>query len=832
MDRITGTPNKPGKNAASLWRLPLAALLAGLLLLAGAGLRADEPYARSRDYDLQNAKISLRFDIDQRKVMGEVTHSLASLRDGLKRLAFDSVGLKILGVTLNGKPAKFETTATQLLVELASPAKAGERYEVTIRYEGRPKKGVYFVLPDKNYPDRPKEIWTQGEAEDTRYYIPIYDYPNDRLTSEMIVTVPKDWETVSNGKLISVKNAPDGMRTWDWKESLPHSSYLISLVAGEFQMSKMNARGVQVMEYVPRGKADRIPSTASRLPQMIEYFSTLLGVPYPWEKYSEAWVDDFVEGGMENTSATTQTSSLLAHPQLAAESAENSDFLISHELAHQWFGDLVTCKDWANLWLNEGFANFFETVWEEHQYGADAAAYTRWQNRNQWMNSQRDFPVPIVSRDFTDSIEHAGNTYNKAGWVLEMLRHQLGDAQFFGAMKHYLEAHRGQNVVTADLAKAIEESTGTNVDRFFDQWIYGAGAPRFQVAANYDESSKQLRLDVKQTQKVEGRVGIFQVPMEVEVTTASGKKTFPIVASKAEEHLSFTLDGAPLMVLFDKGGWVLKSLEFQKQPKDWIYQLQHADAVPDRADAVRALGLIKNDEAVIAALGEAATHDAYWAVRSEALRALGRIGGPAVQKPILAALAEPRPWVRQVAVEQMGGFRDNPAIAPQIEQIFRTDKAFRVRATALTAIAQQRPANALELLHEGVNTDSPDDRLRSAALRAMATLGDDKAVPLLLEWSAPGKPFSVRAAAIVSLGRLDKKNKEITSRLIAYLQEPYFSMRFSTIAALGERGDANAIAPLEQLLKNGDLALGNEDFIRGTIARIKTASAASSPASK
>jgi aminopeptidase N len=830
MNRTTSCEKPIAPGAVSRWRIPAVALFAAALFLAGAALRADEPYARSRDYDLQNSKISLRFDLDQRKVIGEVTHSLAALRDGLQRLAFDSVELTIESVTLNGKPARFETPASQLLINLTSPSKLGEKYEITIRYEGQPKKGLYFILPDKNYPDRPKEIWTQGEAEDTRYYIPIYDYPNDRLTTEMILTVPKAWETVSNGKLVSVSDAPGGMRTWDWRESLPHSSYLISLVAGEFQVAKLSAHNVPILEYAPRGRGDRIAPTAARLPQMIDFYSSVLGVAYPWEKYSEAWVDDFVEGGMENTSATTNTSAGLVHPQLAAESVEKSDALIAHELAHQWFGDLVTCKDWANLWLNEGFATFFETAWEEHEYGADAAAYSLWQNRNQWMSSQRLFVVPIVTRDFTDSVEYAGNVYTKGAWVLFMLREQLGAPQFYRAMNHYLEKYRGQNVVTADLAKAIEESTGTNVDRFFDQWIYGAGAPRFQVTSGYDEASKQLKLDVKQTQKVEGRVGVFQVPLEIEITTASGKKVFPIVASKAEETFSLPLDGTPLMVLFDRRGKVLKSLDFQKPAKELIYQLQHAESVPDRADALRALAQIRND-AAIAALGQAALHDPFWGVRVEALRALGRIGGPPVQNAIIAAAANEQPWIRQVAVEQMGGFRDNPAVTAQLEAIYRNDKAYRVRAAALSAIGQQKAPTAFDLLRAAAATDSPDDRLRTAALRALGTLGDDRAVPLLLEWSATGKPFPLRSAAMASLGRLDKQNKEITARLISYIQEPYFSLRFPLLAALGERGDPDAIAPLEQLLKQGDSALGNADFIRSTIARIKTA-AATTPATK
>ena len=800
-----------------------AALLLLALLAPVVALRADEPYARSRDYHLQNARIALRFDLEQRKVIGEVRHTLAALRDGLTRLAFDSVGLTVASVTVGGRPAKFETTATQLLVSLDHPAKRDEKFEVTIRYEGRPKKGLYFVLPDSNYPDRPREVWTQGEAEDTRYYIPIYDYPNDRSSTEMILTVPGDWLTVSNGRLLSVADAPGGMKTWHWRQSQPYSTYLISLVAGEFEQTKETWRDIPVTYYVPRGRSDRVGPTFAHTRAMLDFYSALVGVPYPWEQYAQAAVDEFVVGGMENITAATLTSSGLLHPQLAGETLEGSDGLVGHELAHQWFGDLVTCKDWADIWLNEGFATYFETLWEEHQYGADEAAYTLWQRRNNWMNSQRLYPVPIVTREFTDSSELAGNMYTKASWVLHMLRQKLGDAAFYRAMKLYLETYRGQNVVSADLAKAIEQATATNVDLFFDQWVYGAGAPRFEVHSSYDEAARQVKLEVKQTQKVEGRVGVFRVPIEVEILTAAGRKSYPINISQQSESFHFPADNPPLLVLFDKGNKILKSVDFSKTPKEWIYQLQNADAVPDRADAARALGDVRDNDNVVAALGAAALRDAFWGVRTESLRALGRIGGPAAQKQILAALENEKPWVRQVAVELTGIFSGDATVAGRLETILREEKTYRVRAAALTALAQQRPANALALLQTAAATDSPDDRLRVAAVRAFGTLGDDLAVPALLEWSAAGKPIGVRTAAISSLGRLDKKNGAITQKLVSYLPETYRGIRFATIGALGERGDPSAIAPLEALLSSGELSPQLERVARGVVDRLKRA---------
>ena len=368
--------------------------------LLGPLAHADEPYAPTREYELQNARIELRFDVDQKKISGQVTHTLSALREGLRQLDFDSVALTILSVRVNGKDAHFSTDPGHLHVDLDHPTKTAEKYDVVIRYEGQPKKGVYFVLPNKDYPNQPKEIWTQGEAEDTRYYIPIYDYPNDRLTWEMIATVPADWVTVSNGKLEGVADAGQGLKTWTWHQSEPASTYLISLVAGEFESSKQTWRNIPVEYYVPRGDSDRIEPTFSRTRDMLTFFSDRLGVPYPWIKYSQTAVDQFVEGGMENVSATTLTSRGLLHPVLARESLEGSDNLISHEMGHQWFGDLVTTKDWADLWLNEGFATFMAQLWEEHQYGVDNASYARWRAQAGWMRQNRLFGVPIVTREF------------------------------------------------------------------------------------------------------------------------------------------------------------------------------------------------------------------------------------------------------------------------------------------------------------------------------------------------------------------------------------------------------------------------------------------------
>ena len=803
-------------------RASVAAMALVIAALLGVTVRADRPYAPSRDYHLQNVRVSLRFDLNQRKVIGEVTHTLSTLRDGLTHLDFDCAELTVSSARVNGKDAPFDLRDDKLSVQLPQPAKAGTKFEVELKYEGKPTSGLYFILPDKDNPGRAKEVWTQGEAEDTHHYIPIYDYPNDRTTSEMILTVPADWLTVSNGKLLSVQDAAGGQKTWTWRQSLPVSTYLISFVAGEYTEKKDSWRNIPVTYSVPRGTEDTLEPTFRNTKAMLDFFSERFGVVYPWEQYAQTTVDDFVASGMENVSATTLATRDVLHAPLASERPEAVDSLISHEMTHQWFGDLVTCKDWTNTWLNEGFATFGASLWEEHFYGADASSYAYWRGQNAWMQSKELYPIPIVTREINDSVEYEGNVYDKAGWVIQMLRTQMGDEAFFRALKHYLEAYRLQNVVSADLAKAIEESSGRNVDQFFDQWIYGAGAPRFTVRSSYDEPQKKVTLSVKQTQKVEGHVGLFRVPIGVAITTASGEKIFPIEVSKADETFTFPVDGTLLMVLFDKGDKILKSVDFQKSPEEWMRQLKTAQDVPDRADAAFALGNLRDNEAAVSALGEAAQHDKFWGVREQALRSLGRINSPSAKKQVLAALSNDQPWVRVVAVEQLGKDRTDEDVAKRLQNIYKDDKAYSVRGAALQSLALDKAPNAESLLEKALAASSPEDVLKRAALRAMGSLADTSAVPALMEWSSPGKRSDLRGAAIGSLGRVDLKNHEITTRLISYLNEPSFDIRFAAIFALGRRGDPAAIEPLEAMLKTGQLSIGVPHAVENLIAQLKT----------
>jgi len=813
---------KSGIKRTLVRSMSLAVLFCITVVCGSLSLRADEPYARSRNYDLRHSRIALRFDLEGRKIIGDVTHTVTLLRENLDQVSFDSVGLQIQSVKVNKNEVKFETTEKDLIVHLPKNAKLGDKYEIEIKYEGKPTKGLYFILPDKDYPNRPKQIWTQGESEDTRYYLPTYDYPNDRLTTETILTVPSDWLTISNGKLISTSDAGAGMKTWTWRESQPSSTYLFTVVAGELVELKDSWRGIPVTYYAPKDRGDRLATNYNRTPAMIDFFSKKLGVDYPWEKYAQSMVDDFVAGGMENSSATTNTASSLRNPKLVPEYPMDSDGLISHELGHQWFGDLVTTKDWGNIWLNEGFATFMEFMWTESHYGKDEGDYERWDSMRVWFPQHNLYAKPIVRRDFDDSSEFDGNAYGKGALVLYMLRHQLGDEAFYAGLKHYLEVNRGKNVVSADLAKAIEEATHTNVDQFFDQWVYGAGAPKFEISYQYDVDKKQVALRVKQMQKVEGRVGLFTVPVDVEITNTTGPKLYPITVSKADETFSLASSSSPQMVIFDKGSQVLKSSEFKKENQEWFYQLKNASALADRADAAVALGKLKGNDEAAAALGTALRNDKGRGLRIVAARSLGELGSPAAAKELLSSLSSiTEADLRSAIVQALGSFKDNAEVVAKLEAVAKKDDSYRAQAAALQALGKMKYAGAYEILVATVAGESPDGYLREAALRGLGSLGDDKAVPLLREWAAPGKDFDSREAAIGSLARLKKDDKEITQQIAGYLNEPHFPIRIAAIFALGTRGDASAIPALEALLHSNELSIEMAPMIKGQIEHLK-----------
>jgi aminopeptidase N len=767
------------------------ALLLSLLLVpafAQSPYLEKPTYARSRDFDLQHLKLDLSFDLAARKILGTATLRVAPLDGDLREISLDSSELAIDGISIAGKPAAFRLGGDKLYVALDRQYPAGTALEIAVRYHAQPRRGLFFVLPDKFHPNRPKQIWADGDTAggNNRFWFPGYDFPNDKTTTEMIVTVPSGWQTLSNGKLAGVtENKGAGTTTFHWSQEKPMSTYLVSLVAGEFDKGQ-DKWTVPVEYYVPRGRGADIPRTFGRTVDMLQFFSDHVA-PYPWAKYDQSMVDTF-GGGMENTSATTEGANAILDARDFEDRKPNTDGLIAHEMAHQWFGDLVTCADWRHTWLNEGFATYFEALWEEHASGRDVFDWKELHaGRNIVAFSSRASVVPHNGEEGGGAY---GLIYNKGGWTLQMVRGQLGDARFWKAIQYYVKKYSYQNATTSDFVEAIAEATGQDLEWLFDQYVYQPGHPQFEVAWDYDAGTRLLHLAVQQTQQS----APFQIPIEIEALGDSGAQTFHINVGKKSEDFYFGVTESPRTVLFDPRDIILKAINFKKPAAEWTWQLEHAPRALNRAEAALALGA-----GGTAALEHAGASDPFYGVRIDAAESLGRIHTEAVRPALLKMLADQSREVRAVAAGALGGLAKNAGTIDRLMQMARTDESPAVRRTALQAAARLKPDQGLDLFKPFLTMDPPNSQMRAAAVSALQSIGSDAVVPLILE-ASNDENDNVRQNALRALAAVGKGRQDVMDRLLQALdEETERGDRQTAIFALMQRGDRSAIAPLERV---------------------------------
>ena len=770
--------------------------------LAVAGAFAQNPYnevpnyGRSRDFDLQHLKLELSFDLESRNLLGTATLTVAPLSGDVRELSLDSAGLEIDSVTSAGRKLAFRTEEQKLIVSLDRQYASGTAVAVTVHYSAHPARGLFFVFPDKFHADRPKQIWANGDTAggNNRYWFPGYDFPNDKTTTEMLVTVPNGWLALSNGKLAG-KTEGKGGTTFHWVQEKPISTYLISLVAGEFDHGE-DAWQVPVEYYVPHGRGGDIPRTFGRTVDMLQFFSDHIA-PYPWAKYAQAMVDTF-GGGMENVSATTEGAAAIIKERDFEDQKPRTDGLIAHEMAHQWFGDLVTCADWRHTWLNEGFATYFEALWEEHAYGRDVFEFKEY-TAGRGITSQTSpaSVVPPTGQNADNPASAYGLIYNKGGWTLNMVRGQLGDARFWKAIQHYANKFALRTATTGDFVEAITESTGQDLEWLFDQYVYRPGFPDFEASWDYDAGARMAHLSLKQTQKAAGKAALFDVPLEVEILGKGEPRTHTIRANREAQDFYFAADAKPNTVLVDPRNVMLKALKFQKPAAEWIWQLQHAQRVVNRAEAASALGSMAGPE-VIAALKAAGTGDAFYGVRIEAALALGRMAGSGDALP--AILGDKNAEVRAAAATALGAlpksdWMGNPQVIERLLEAARTDTSFAVRRSAVRAVGRLKPAQGVELL----KPFAEERGLRPAVADALGSLGANGGIAMLVEFSKDSDD-DVRRSALRAFGNVGKGNQGVTDALLAALHEQSETGdRQAAIFALQQRKETAAVAELQRL---------------------------------
>ena len=548
---------------------------------------------RIRFFDVKHIKAELAVDTKNHKISGIVTHSISPLHPFLSQLELDcGPELRVSKVTAgpHAAPCKFETKQGKLRVKLDKAYGTNETIDVAISYSGSPSRGLYFVDPAGPDPKKTLSFWTQGEAEDTRFWLPCYDYPNERATSEMIITAARPLFVLSNGVLEETRPNGGDTTTYHWKMNVPHASYLISLACAEFAIYHDRVGDLPVDYYVAKHVDE---ATARRFmghtPKMIRFFGDKTGQPYPYKKYAQVCVPDFVAGGMENITATTMTDSALVDEIAGMEG--DADGLVAHELAHQWFGDYLTCKDWSHIWLNEGFASYFASLFTEADRGEDAFRLEMHGTAGGYKAGDQYVRRALVEERYRSSDDmFEGVTYSKGACVLHMLRGVMGDEAWWKGIRGYVSANKLLVVETDDFRKAMEVASGKDLKWFFDQWAYKAGHPELKVRWRYEDADKTVRVQVQQTQHLDEQTPLFRLPTTLEITENSGgPRVIPIVIDGKSHEFVIPSATRPKLVEIDPRGWLLKQIDFEKADEEYLFQLEHAACVLGRLDAALAL---------------------------------------------------------------------------------------------------------------------------------------------------------------------------------------------------------------------------------------------------
>lgn len=790
-----------------------------------------EHHTPDRSFVIKHLKLDLKFADEQQKVSGTAVLTLTPINDGFKHFELDIAEMDISSVHLLrvekrgtgglvqsakqlGINLQFETYAEKLAIELDRRYARQEHLLVEITYACFPRKGLFFIKPDEAYPNKPRQIWSQGENEDAHWWFPCHDVTNQKMTTELLATVKSNYFALSNGELIATRDNPhESTRTYHWSQTQPHPAYLVTVVIGEYERLQDNYDGLPVDYYVYRDRKESARKLFGNTPRMIHFFEEKFGYAYPYAKYSQILVDDFPFGAMENTSATTMTDRCLLDERAALDL--NYDDIVAHELAHQWWGNLVTCKDWSQVWLNESFATYSEYLWREHTRGRDEARFNLFQDFLTYLREdQTGYRRPIIHNRYRFSEEMMDrHSYEKGACVLDMLRWVLGDDAFFRSLAHYLNKLEFGIAETNDFKVAIEEATGQNLHWFFEQWLYGAGYPELEVGYEWERERKMLRLSVKQVQPLEDRTPVFRFPVEIEIVTAETdeiieterRANYCVIVEKQEQDFYFPCDSKPRLVVFDKHHRIIKLMRFPKSAQELTFQLTRDDDVMGRVRAARELAAFKSEE-VVKALHHVLLSGDFYGVKHAATISLGEIGGDSARGALIEAYRANRDSrVRRGCVLALGAFKDESSkdeVIDFLREALEKDESYFIAAAAARALANLGSDRAYDILVSSLSRTSWQEVIAAAVFHGFAQAKERRAVDLAIAHSRYGKPTPIRVAAIGCLGTLGKElNKDkaadnVIDLLVELLNDKNIRARLGAVKALGKIGNKRALKPL------------------------------------
>ncbi len=770
-------------------------------------------YNPDRPGQVEHIALDLKLDIPNQSYQGVCTTRINPIRNGIDRLTLDAVNLNIESVQIAGINQAFEYDGEQLQVRLNQPAKIGEKIELTIAYHvEKPQRGIYFIAPTDAYPHKPTQVWTQGEDEDSRFWFPCFDYPGQLATSEIRVQVPKPFMAVSNGELIAIDDHGD-TKTYHWSQQQVHPSYLVTLAIGDFAELRDEWHGKPVTYYVEKGREDQARLSMGKTPRMIEFYSEKYGYPYAFPKYAQVCVDDFIFGGMENTSTTLLTDRCLLDERAAIDN-RNTESLVAHELAHQWFGDLVVIKHWSHAWIKEGMASYAEVMWIEHEYGREEAAYYLLGQAQQYLDEDASrYRRSLVTHVYREAIElYDRHIYEKGSCVYHMMRAELGDELFYTSIATFLNDHAHQTVETIDLLRAIEKATGRNLTFLFDQYVYRGGHPDYKVAYAWDSDSNLAKVTVTQTQS-----DLFDLKIPIGIGFVNDSKvdikTFTVRVHEKEQSFYFPIDKKPDFVSFDAGNYHLKTVELAYPFPELKAQLQFDPDPVARLYAAEAIAKKGGLEAV-KTLIEALKNEAFCGVRADVCRNLATIKLDQAIDGVLLALKDSDARVRRAAVESLAQITTPESYTALGAIVENGDPSYYVEAAALRSFGkvaasgatQADEAQTLKLIETVLKERQGwNEVVRSGAIGALSQLKtSESALNLILEYtqigvSQPLRLTAIRALGAISSGQTHVNLERILDRLRTLSRETFFLSQVAVAIALGQMETPKAIGILQSL---------------------------------
>ncbi|MDP9033385.1 MAG: HEAT repeat domain-containing protein [Myxococcota bacterium] len=757
-------------------------------------------FERDRPFAVEHLAVDLSLDLRARTIHATARLDVRRVSPSADELTLDAIGFDLHELRVDGKRVAFAYDGRTLGLPIE---RGSARAHVEVRYSAAPRRGLYFIEPDEHYPDRPRQVWSQCQEEDARHWLPCVDSPHVKMTTELSVCVPGGWYALSNGELVSSEKPTRGDWKYHWKMSQPHASYLVTLAIGEFleltDRVDVDGRVVPLTYLVPKGRREDGRRAFERTPLMLAHFGAITGVPYPYGKYAQVVVADFIFGGMENTTATTMYEHILLDERAAIDIS--SDDLVAHELAHQWFGDYVTCRAWYEGWLNEGFATFFEHVWREEHSGRDEYDFGLKVDFEAYAaEAHGRYRRPVVCQDYDSPLDlFDRHLYEKGALVLHALRTEVGDPSFWRGVRIYLERNANGVVETRDLQRAMEEASGRGLGRLFEQWLFKPGHPEMEVELGWEKGV--LTVSTKQTHTTtDGVPGCFELSLDLDVTQANGQVArHTLVVTERSQAFAVTAPTRPGFVVVDPSMRVVGEIRLAA-PGDMLRrQLVEAKAARGRWLAAQALARV-DDPLAIRALARALSDDGeFWGTRVECASSLGKIRGRESFEALKGSTKVLHPKVRRAVVEALGGFR-SPESMEVIKPLALSDPSYLVESEAARALGRTRQHAAFDVLVDLLERPSWFDVIRAGAIDGLAALRDDRALPHLSARVRYGYPPRARRASILALPKLaaDRRTRDALEELLDD-RDPL--VRIDVVRALGELGDGKARAALRDHLE-------------------------------